>query len=178
MVGGTTHTSPMANMRINGPAMGHAFGVPLRGPLEIALQDKTPGFIEIATVPLADPSVPLPNAVFQTRGFERILSHMISPIFIMFFERYNYWLNITLGTDAHATWPPTLNFARVIRNAAAHGKINIRNPHAPPVTWKTISIGFADNGSEIIGQDMRVGDVLGLMFDVDAELDRINAPVL
>jgi hypothetical protein len=178
LVGGTTHTSHYANMRINAPAVGHAFGVPLRGPLERALQNQPPAFFEIGTIPPADPAVPLQNAVFHTKGLERTVTHLISPIFIMFFERYNDWLDLNLGRDAHTTWPTTLNFARVIRNAAAHGKITIRNPSAPPVTWKNISIGPADNGCEIIGHDLRVGDVIGLMFEVDAELDRINVPIL
>ena len=37
------------------------------------------------------------------------------PIFLSFFERYNVWLTDTLG-DA-VNWHPTLNFARVVRNA-------------------------------------------------------------
>ena len=41
----------------------------------------------------------------------------------MFFERYNDWLNVNKGEAKN--WPPTLNFARVVRNGVAHGKINI-----------------------------------------------------
>ena len=101
---------------------------------------------------------------------------MIAPIYLMFFERYNDWLTETYG-DA-INWPSTLNFARVVRNAIAHGKINIRNPATLPVTWKGLSYGYPENGRTIIGTDMRLGDVLILMFEIDGELTKLNAPVL
>jgi hypothetical protein len=71
-----------------------------------------------------------------------------------------------------------LNFARVVRNSIAHHGIQIRDPNSPLVTWRGLSYNYADNGKKIIGVDMRIGDVLGLMFEVNEELDHIPAPIL
>jgi hypothetical protein len=100
----------------------------------------------------------------------------IPPIFIGFFERYNEWLTDTHGDSIN--WHPTLNFCRVVRNAAAHGSINFRNPRAPAVTWRGLNFGPAENGRQIIGGDLRVGDVVGLKFEANDELNRIGAPIL
>lgn len=75
-------------------------------------------------------------------------------------------------------WHPTLNFCRVVRNAAAHGSINFRNPRAPSVVWRGLSFGPADNGRQIIGGELRVGDIIGPMFEANEELDRMGAPIL
>ncbi len=94
----------------------------------------------------------------------------------MFFERYNDWLNVNKGEAKN--WPPTLNFARVVRNGVAHGKINIRNPEASPVTWRGLTYSYADNGKQIIGTDLKLGEMIVLMFDANDALDAINAPIL
>jgi hypothetical protein len=175
MVGGTTHSVPWPGMRLNALRMGYAFAIPLRGPLELALEEKTPGFIEIGILP--DDRVPLKNAKLKTRGLTQVMNHLITPIYLMFFERYNRWLKQTYGYDG-INWPPTLNFARVVRNAAAHGKIKIDNKKAGPVTWRGLSYDHTNDGRTIIGTDLGVGDILGLMFEIDEELKKINAPVL
>ena len=103
---------------------------------------------------------------------------IIAPIFLMFFEPYNDWLDDTYGRGSAPTWPPVLNFARVLRNSIAHNGIHFRNPEAPPVSWRTLSYGPANEGKKIIGRDMSLGDVLGLMFEADEALRALNAPIL
>ena len=103
-----------------------------------------------------------------SRGFAlaSLLTLTASPVFAQF----------NLG-DA-VNWPPTLNFARVVRNAIAHGKINIRNPNAPPVTWRGLTYSYADSGKDVITQDFGLGDLVGLMLDANDELDAMGAPTL
>jgi hypothetical protein len=66
----------------------------------------------------------------------------------------------------------------VIRNAAAHGKINIRNPNAPAVSWRDLSYSFADNGKRIFGAEFHMGEAIALMLESSEALDKLNAPVL
>jgi hypothetical protein len=105
-----------------------------------------------------------------------VVGHILGPIFISFFERYNVWLRETYGDGVN--WHPTLNFARVVRNSAAHGGINFRNPGAPSVSWKQFTYGPSDNGRQVIGPDLSLGEMLALMFECSDELDALNAPVL
>ena len=137
----------------------------------------SPTRIEIAIITDAKTNAKeLPNVVHRTSGLHGIMAQIIAPIFLMFFERYNDWLNVNKG-DAK-NWPPTLNFARVVRNGVAHGKINIRNPEASPVTWRGLTYSYADNGKQIIGTDLKLGEMIVLMFDANDALDAINAPIL
>jgi hypothetical protein len=151
--------------------------IPLGGVLQHALLNKQPKEIHIGIVTTPDTlAEPMPNVKYQTGGFEQTLNLAISPIFLMFFERYNDWLDKSLG-DA-VNWPSTLNFARVVRNAIAHGAIRIRNPKASPVTWRGISYGYTNNGQQIIGAGLGFGEIFALMLDCDKELDSIKAPIL
>jgi len=174
MVGGTTHTIQRPAMRINSHRTQTAYALPLGGPLQLALRETIPERIEIGIVPFTETD--LPNAKIKTRGLDQIVHHVISPIFLMFFERYNDWLTRTHGDCIN--WPATLNFCRVVRNAIAHGKINIRNPGSPAVTWRGLSYDYKSNGRTIIGGDLRIGDILGLMFEANEDLNNISAPVL
>jgi hypothetical protein len=174
--GGSTHTEQKPVMRINARLLGHAYAVPLRGPLEHALNNTAPTLIEIGITPLADQSPPMQGIVAQTTRLAPILTHVISPIFLSFFERYNMWL--TTNLDA-VNWPMTLKFARVVRNAVAHhGTIKIKDPSTPPVTWHGLSYSHTDNEKKIVGFDLEIGEFLGLMFEVKEELDGLAVPIL
>lgn len=177
MVGGSTHKLARPVMRVGTIWPNYSLAIPLRGPLENALTDKTPTSIEIGIITDVEANAEeLPAAKLRTGGLHGVMAHITAPIFLMFFERYNDWLDENLG-DAK-NWPPTLNFARVVRNAIAHGKIKIRNPAAPPVTWRGLTYSYADNGSQIVGTDLKLGEILALMFDANDALDGINAPIL
>jgi hypothetical protein len=65
-----------------------------------------------------------------------------------------------------------IEIASVIRNACAHGQIHFRNPSAPPVSWR---YGPADNGRKVRGSDVKLGEVLALMFKANDALDAIGA---
>jgi hypothetical protein len=174
MADGRTHKSPNPLMQFNTRQLDYAFVLAVRNPLMNALLNKSPPYIEIGMIPNGD--LTLEDAKVGTSGFNTVLAHTFSSIFIIFFERHVDWLDDTYG--AAINWHPTLDFCRVVRNAAAHGSIYIKNPQAPSVTWRGLSFGPADNGRQIMGNELCFGDILGLMFDAAAELDRINAPVL
>jgi hypothetical protein len=177
MVGGKVHTNPKPVFRVGTRWPDYGLGVPLRGPLEHALVGTVPTSIEIGII--TDSHVltePLADVKLQTGGLNDVMAHVVSPIFLSFFERYNEWMTTNLG-DA-VNWPPTLNFARVIRNSVAHGKIKINDPNAPAVRWRDLSYSHADNGCQIIGTDIKLGEILALMFDANDGLDGVGVPVL
>jgi hypothetical protein len=176
MTGGKTHRTPKPAMKIDTIWPDLSFAVSLHGPLEMALAGKVPSRIEVGIITnAADVAMQIP-AKWQGGGLVGTVSYISAPVFLAFFDRYNDWLKTTYG--AAANWPKPLNFARVIRNAAAHGKIDIRNPKASPVTWRGITIGPADNSRQIIGPGFILGEIIALMFDVDDALNSIKAPIL
>lgn len=166
-------------MRMRPKVFDYGIAIPLKGPLEVAFRGELPSFIDIGLVTIANATAPLVGDTKETTGFGGVMTHIVQPVFLGFFERYNVWLTDQLG-DA-VSWPATLNFARVVRNAIAHGKIYIRDPRSPPVSWKGLTIGHPDNGQRII----RMGtgylgptDVIGLMIEADEELTKIGVPIL
>ena len=146
-------------------------------PFRHAMHDIEPDHIGIilvekGTIKKVDPDGP----IVATKAFSGVFQHITEPVFLAFFERYNVWLKKNLG-DAEK-WPPTLNFARVIRNAVAHGAIDIRSAKTAAATWNGLSYSHADNGRTIIGSDLGSSDLAGLMFDVDDELNKLGVPIL
>lgn len=171
------HKTEKTAMRVKTRWPDLAFALPLGGALRHAVHGLIPTGIEIGILTdQTEIAKPLPDAKLKTEGLHNVMGHVVSPIFLMFFERYNNWLTANHG-DA-VNWPPTLNFARVVRNACSHGEIHIRNPGAPPVTWRGMSIGPADNGSKLIGSQLKLGEILALMFDADDALDAMGTPVI
>lgn len=175
---GSTHKHPSPTMRVDAMRIGHAYILPLRGPLERALAGTEPTSIEVGITPSATYDAKFHGDKLHTGGLDGVMTNVISPIFLAFFEPYNDWLDKNLGTNAAVDWPSTLNFARVVRNSIAHHGIDIRSRKAPPVTWRGLSYDHSKNGRKIIGVDIRMGDLIGLIFEVNDELDRVNAPAL
>lgn len=179
MADGSVHKMPRPVMRLGTRWPDYSLAIPLRGPLENALADKQPTYIEIGiTSDIAENAKELPDAKLRTGGLQAVMAHISAPIFLMFFERYNDWLNAAYGRDSTEKWPATLNFARVIRNACAHGAITFRNPNANSVKWRDLTYSPADNGKPIIGTDLKLGEILALMFDASDTLDGLGVPVL
>jgi hypothetical protein len=177
MVDGPVGKTEQPIMRVGTRWPDYGFDLPLGGCLEHALLEKVPSEIHIGEITdSSEFSNPIPVPTHQTSGLRTVMAHIISPIFLMFFERYNDWLTANLG-DAK-NWPPTLNFARVVRNSIAHGKINIRDPNAQPVHWRGLSYGYKDSGRSLVGSDISLGEIIALIFDADDALDSINAPIL
>jgi hypothetical protein len=175
MLGGTTHRTPKPTARIGTRQFDYDFVIPLRGPLEHALHDTKPGFIDIG---MTKDRSPIPNVQAETKGLDRVGANITAPIFLTYFEPYNQWLDTYFGRDTLRTWPASLKFGRIVRNSIAHHGIDIRDPAAPSAGWRNLSYSYANQGARIIGTDMRLGDILGLMFEIDDDLDLLGAPVL
>jgi hypothetical protein len=177
IVDGKTHkiAKPVARIGTRWPE--YALAVPLRGPLESALVGRPPPAIEIGIMrDAAANQKELPDARLKTDGLRPVAAHLVSPILLMFFERYMEWLKANLGDVAD--WPDTLNFARFVRNTIAHGKIRVLNPRAADVQWRDLRYGYTNNGAQVIGKDIQMGEMLALMFDTSKALDEIGAPIL
>jgi hypothetical protein len=85
---------------------------------------------------------------------------LIEPMFLQYFE-----------TNRPSALSAVWEFGRVVRNACAHnGRIDVRNPDAPPVGWKTLTYSPADNGREIWFRDFTAVEILLLMEEMDAAL--------
>jgi hypothetical protein len=122
-------------------------------------------------------NVPTPQNAQSTSAFEDLLHNAIAPPFVNYYETWNEWLITNVSTDPYQ-WPTVWNFARIVRNAATHGyNVNWNNDRAPAISWHHLTYSASDNGRPLIGAELRLGDLLVLMFEMDSELDRLGCPI-
>jgi hypothetical protein len=119
----------------------------------------------------------LPNAgptdialTLSSPGFIRTSEQIMQSSFIRYYETLNPEVKSKFGSDPQG-WPSVWNFARVARNAFAHGgEINFTNLNAASVAWKTQNYSPADNGRQIMFKDISSGDIVFLMAEMDASV--------
>lgn len=101
------------------------------------------------------------NAEVRINNVHRLQIGATEAAFLHYFETHLHFVARPL--------PPVWNFARVIRNACAHGgRIDIRDKNATPVSWMSLSYSASDNGKEIWKTDLTTVEALLLMEDMDA----------
>jgi hypothetical protein len=138
--------------------------------LGILVSDKWPDTIELHEEPHLS-GMPATVAFTLTEGGILNLNAIATQgAFIRYFETVRTTVETNFGTDTTG-WPPIWNFGRVVRNAFGHGgKIKFINPAAATVTWKTLSYRPADNGRQVMYQDIAAVDLIYLMEEMDAAI--------
>jgi hypothetical protein len=144
------------------------------GLFDLALRLQTPQVLEFEFA-RADPRALYPDT--PVNQFSTAIRYLDNMTFGSFFEQHVSWIRTTYGRDT-SQWPPLLNFSRVIRNAAFHrGILSFDSEVAPPVSWRGITLGRSQNGQRILGPTkIELPDMILLLFDLSAELDRLGAP--
>jgi hypothetical protein len=171
--------------------MGAAHTVPLQGktfdlesaqfPVVLKLPSIAPFFYafhnapgpisyQIGFVPFTPPDI------HHKTGSLRSIHHAVfSAYLVIFYERHKDWIAVTYTSDPDK-WPEPFRFLRAMRNAIAHdGKIGLR-PKDRPVVWHHVKYDQASNGRSVLPDELSVGDILILLFEVSDELDRLGAP--
>lgn len=106
-------------------------------------------------------------------GHQRIVRRSVGGSFVRYFEASKPTL-IELAGNQHEGWPEPWNFARVLRNAFAHGGIHFNNPNATPVRWRSIEFGPEDNGADPLFPPIGLGDLVDLYLELDDALKAIG----
>ncbi len=110
-------------------------------------------------------------------GVTRLSKQVYSAAFSNFCELAIDWIKTKKSTN-YGSWPPVANFCRVVRNALVHGgSINISGPDAPAVSWESVEYSHKQKDTNVLGPNqLSVGDLVFLMFDLNNELDEFGAP--
>jgi hypothetical protein len=135
--------------------------------LEELLANRWPTSLRIDEAPIAQVTPTYSNCL---TGLQGVHGAMIANAFVQYFEANRGRIEAKYG-NAPQAWPGTWNFGRVIRNAFAHGgTINISNNGAAPVTWRTLSYSAAQNGLQLLYNDLTAVEVILLIEEMDALL--------
>jgi hypothetical protein len=102
-------------------------------------------------------------------GHQRIVRRIVEGPFLRYFEAARDTLVAAVG-DQPENWPEPWNFARVLRNAFAHGGIHFSNPRVTPVRWRSIEFGPADHGTDPLFPPIGLGDLVDLYVELDHAL--------
>jgi hypothetical protein len=101
----------------------------------------------------------------------KVLDKIIAPFFLEFHDKHLSWVRSKYG-QSYKGWPTIWQFARLVRNAAAHdGALEI-DPASVPVSWHSLSYGPANNGQRIFGADLALADIFILMLELSDALDK------
>lgn len=126
-----------------------------------------PADLMIEDMPL---SHPCPSHPFELTGLKGLHGSMIESAFVHYFETARPLAENIYGNDPYG-WPAVWNFARVIRNAFAHGgEITFKNAVAQAVSWKTLTYAPSDNGRQILYQDVTPVEIILLMHEMDSQI--------
>ena len=138
--------------------------------MQSLLSDSWPSIIELHEKP-HESGIPEKIAkTYSSGGIQKLTSIATQGAFIRYFENQRNAIESRFGTDPYS-WPTAWNFARVIRNAFAHGgKIKFDNPNARSVTWQTITYSPTDNERMIMYQDISQVDIIYLMEEMDSSI--------
>ena len=102
----------------------------------------------------------------QLTGMQRLMGSIYEHAFVAYFERVRDRIEARFGRIA--LWPDTIDFGRVVRNAFAHGgTVNISSGSREGSAWRGRSYTIADNGRQVLYNDISSGDLTVLMLEID-----------
>ena len=137
------------------PFRSKQFGInvvlPIGKPMASVLNNRPPTQVAVWFFPINDndPYLKSRKVEFSVKLSGRILSNLITSIYVDFYERHRPWIQMTYGKET-ARWPQLFNFARMVRHWISHhhGHVNFESKNAPPVSWHHLAYGQGDKGKK------------------------------
>jgi hypothetical protein len=145
---------------------------PLMAPVDWALQNVVPQIMEIRLD--EQPRTPGRAQLFP---LEETVTKAGVPFFVEFYEDFLPWVKSKTHPKDSTKWPNVWQFGRIVRNAASHGRVNIRDEQFIPVTWHSLTYGRDQDGSQILGTDFFLADLVILMLEMNDVLDHLQCPI-
>ena len=159
------NASPGDYMTVELTSVGKTIRLPVAHPFALAVAEKRPSFIDLTIEDASDP----PPYSKWTGGLQSVAMHAIKPAFVAFYESMKPKISAKYGRTRN--WPPGLLFLKTVRNAISHdGTVRIQDSNEAASVWRGARYDQSDNGRQIIGTELTLGDLLVLMLDVHAEI--------
>ena len=134
--------------------------------LETLASNSWPQHLEVEELQL---SIQAPAHSLWLTGLKGVHGSLIASAFVKYFEDHRATIESRHGKDPYK-WPSCWNFGRMVRNALSHGGVvTFLNATAAHVSWRTLTYAPADNGRQLLYNDMTAVELILLLEDMDAE---------
>ncbi len=168
--GGYVQRHPAADVVLQSRLLQKCIRLPMCGPVEHALEHIKPPWFEWLIVDYIE----IPDGAGRP-ALKTLIPRAIYPIFSSFYAAQDDWLKNRFKDIQK--FPQTIGFARLVRNALAHGgALNIDNAKQPPISWRGLTYSYAQNNRRIFDGDIGLADLVILLVDFGRELDAEHAP--
>lgn len=138
--------------------------IPMVGPIQAALANTEPVFIEIEVIEGRKKGV---DFLYATSGFQKFVDAIFLPSLVSYFEKYKYEIieKYSAGRD---TWPNTWQMGWAVRNAASHNGRVFNSKTAKAVFWRELTLSPCDAPHKNLLQLINGGDILILMLEMES----------
>lgn len=167
---GNATFNPSDYLTLEGKHLDVKVRLPLFGPIPTALIGTRPDFIEVTVVTGKEKEK---SYTHTTNGFIATIHAIFQPFFVNYYERHIEEIKMTHG-NFDKVWPLPWQMGRVIRNGISHGGcVYFRSPKHQSVLWQGLTLSPSDNGEQLLGNLISVGDLTVLLIEM--ELARAGA---
>ncbi len=109
----------------------------------------------------------LHNHPIRLDNIQLMTSRLIGDAFISYYESKSTFAKEKWGNETKR-WPATWRFGQVMRNACVHdGKIFFKKENDSAVQWRSLRYDYADNGRQILFDEIAGADLIFLMEEMD-----------
>lgn len=142
----------------------HCFPRPLYDRL-LSSTSRQPRFLKVLKRPIN--SSP-PDHPIKVTKLQLLMSRLIGDAFVSYYERHLHVAEAKWGREFAGNWHCVWHFACAIRNAISHnGKIRFKNPKHHAVHWKSLQYSYADNGRQVLFDELTGVELILLMEEME-----------
>lgn len=138
--------------------------VPLVGPIQTALANIDPAFIEIEVIEGRKKGV---DFLYVASGFQKFNDAIFLPFLVTYFEKYKHEITEKHSADRNS-WPDAWQMGWAVRNAASHNGRVFTAKTAKAVFWRELTFSPHDETHKNLLQLINGGDILLLMLEMES----------
>jgi hypothetical protein len=137
--------------------------LPLVGPIQAALANSSPEFMEIEVIQGRDKDV---EFLHTTSGFQKFVNSIFLPFLVSYFEKNKIYIS-TKFPAGRDTWPDAWQMGWAVRNASSHNGSVFTKTTTKPIHWNGLRFSPNDEPHKNILSLVNGGDILVLMLEME-----------
>jgi len=129
--------------------------VPLVGPIQAALANIDPDFIDLEVIEGRGKDV---DFLYITSGFQKFIDTIFLSFLVMYFEKAKSQI-MGKFSESSVSWPDAWQMGRAVRNAASHNGTVFNSKNRKAVFWRELTFSPHDEPHKNLLQLINGGDI-------------------